>query len=427
MLCLSWFGVGENGIYRMTQKNKPGYPLPSGELGEDEIVCQLVYLPNRNEYWQALLGAISYMSTWKAWERDAGKRGKDAAANWREAFELTIGCWRMTCLEDLTNTVTDILELMQTRKDCCDDNITYLPTEEPETEIEPWEGDPPDYYGETSVEDWEEWMSHVCYNAHLYVDYLAHAGDQLLKAFTTSSIFIGVIAALLSLLAFSGIGLPIAFGLAAGIVSGIILTGTLLTFEDTEEDIEDARDAIVCAILHDGDIGAEVEAALGSGADWDLFYQFIDYASARAIIYEGGYGSSFLPTETSEDCGCETRVVKLNADTMTGHSTLELNSKNMTDPTFEWEEISFYFVEDSTSVPKNASITGISHTPTPVNDGTDGTYLLFDKDSVEVYHSDVFPPLPITGCRLHIMDNRSVDPPPPYSIEFDATITWEDL
>ena len=94
-------------------KTNPDYPLPEGELGEDEIVCQLVYLPDRPEYWQALLTEIHFLATWQAWERDDDKRGKDAASNWREAFELTMECWRMTCLEDLQANVASILALLQ--------------------------------------------------------------------------------------------------------------------------------------------------------------------------------------------------------------------------------------------------------------------------------------------------------------------------
>lgn len=293
----------------MTQKNIPGYPLPSGELGEDEIVCQLIYLPNRPEYWQALLASVHYLSTWRAWDRDADKRGKDAASNWRAAFELTIGCWRMTCLEELTATVTDILELLQTRKDCCDDNITYLPVDPITTDIVPDEGDPPDFYGETAVSDWPDWEEHVCYNAHKYVDYLAHAGDQLYIAVENNSIFLGLIAALLTLLSFSGIGLPIAFGLAAAVVAGLALGGTIVTFEETEASIEASRDLIVCAILRNSGLGEAVETALSSGLDWDLFYQFIPYESALATIYEGGIGTEYLPTETRDDCFCEEELL----------------------------------------------------------------------------------------------------------------------
>lgn len=286
----------------MTQKNPPGYPLPDGELGEDEIVCQLIYLPNRPEYWQALLAGIHYFSTWRAWERDADKRGQDAAANWRVAFELTMECWRMTCLEDLTTTVTDILELLQTKKDCCDDNVSYLPTEEVETEIDPGVGDPPENYGETPVEDWDEWSQYLCYSAHKYVDYLAHTGSEMFFLMEVGTISLGVAAAFLTLLAASGVGLPIAFGTAAAIVGGISLLGTITTFLNSADSIEAARDDIVCAIMQNGDLAGAVEAALSSGLDWDVWYSWVPYDTALAIMYEGGHDGEFLAAEVSEDC-----------------------------------------------------------------------------------------------------------------------------
>lgn len=289
----------------MRQKDQPGYPLPDGVLGEDEIICQLVFMPDRPEYWQAFLGAYSYMCTWRAWERDDDKRGKDAAANWREAFELTIGCWRMACLEELQENIEAIRILLENRKDCCDDNITYLPGDEVDTDIDPGVGDPPDYYGETEVADWDEWNLYLCYNAHKYVDYLAHVGAQMQTAVTTGSMYIGLVAAGLTLLAASGIGLPVAFVIAAAITSGIVLTATLLTFDGSEDAIEDARYDIVCAIMHNYGLADAVELALESGLDWDLFYQFIQYDTALAIMYEGGHDGEFLPAETLDDCACE--------------------------------------------------------------------------------------------------------------------------
>lgn len=289
----------------MTQKNPPGYPLPDGELGEDEIVCQLIYLPDRPEYWRALLAAIHYMSTWRAWERDIDKRGKDAAANWRAAFELTIGCWRMTCLEDLTTAVQEILDTLQTKKDCCDDNITYLPVEPVTTDIVPDEGDPPEFYGETEVIDWDDWKEHVCHNAHAYVDYLAHAGDTLNETARYSAVTLGVIAALMVLLAASGLIFPMSFAAIAAIVGGLGILGTTTTFLGSEEAILEARTAIVCAILSGSGLAEAVEDALGSGLDWDLFYQWVLYDDALAIIYEGGIGEQYLPADKRDDCECE--------------------------------------------------------------------------------------------------------------------------
>ena len=285
----------------MTQ-NMPGYPLPSGELGEDEIVCQLVYLPDRDEYWQALFAAIHFMSTWTAWERDDSKRGKDAAANWREAFEMTVECWRMACLDDITDRMDIIIDMIGLKKDCCDDNLTYSPQTEVVTEIEPEEGDAPDYYGETAVTDWDDWLEHVCYNAHVYVDTLIHQAEQMDAATVTVSWTIGLIAAGLAALSFVGIGLAVVYGLAALTAGGLISAVTEGVFSSTASDIETARDDIVCALLQGTSLSDAVEGALSSGLDWDLFFQFADYDSATAIIYDGGYGTEYLSAETKDDC-----------------------------------------------------------------------------------------------------------------------------
>lgn len=289
----------------MTQVNPPGYPLPDGELGEDKIVCQLVYLPDRPEYWQALLAAVHYFSTWTAWERDDDKRGKDAASNWRAAFELTIGCWRMTCLEGLIDDVAAILALMEQRKDCCDDNVTFGPQDEVETDIDPGVGDPPEFYGETAIETWDEWEEHVCYNAHLYVDNLKNIGDTLFQIVKENSLYLGVIAAVLVIAAFAGIGAPVAYLLASSVTALVAGSATILTFADSPDDIEAAREDIVCALMNGGDLAAVIESALGSDTAWDLFYKWVPYDTAMAIIHEGGHDGEFLPAETRDDCDCE--------------------------------------------------------------------------------------------------------------------------
>ena len=282
----------------------PGYLLPAGECYTEELACAIVFYPDKPEYRRALLGSIVYLSTWLAWERDSEKRGKDAARAWKDAVDETVECWTMSCFEELIADVATIRQLMETKKDCCDENVTYFPTEEPSTEIEPLIGDPPELYGETEVADWDDWLEHVCYNAHAYVDYLISTSYQLQNAVNISSIFIGLISSALVLLAFSGIGLPIAFGLAAAVVTGIALGATATTFQSTGTHFETARTDIVCAILNGADLADAIETALSSGTDWDLFYQFVDYDSAIAILYEGGYGSDYLPSETSDTCEC---------------------------------------------------------------------------------------------------------------------------
>lgn len=285
-------------------KAPPGYQLPAGECYTDDLACTLVFYPDKEEYRRALLGSIVYLSNWLAWERDSGKRGKDAARAWKNAVDETLECWTMACFEELMADVARIRDLMETRKDCCDENVTYYPTEEPTTEIIPLVGDPPALYGETAIADWDEWTEHVCYNAHKYVDYLKDTAGQIKDAVSINSIYLGLIAAALAVLSFTGIGLPIAFGLAALVVTGLVTSATLSTFSDTADDFESARDEIVCAITKGYDLPQAIEAALGSGTDWDLFYQWIDYDAALAILYEGGYDTEYLPTEMRDDCLC---------------------------------------------------------------------------------------------------------------------------
>lgn len=285
-------------------KVQPGYLLPDGECYTDDLACTLVFYPDKPEYRRALLGSIVYLSNWLAWERDSAKRGKDAARAWKNAVDETLECWTMTCLEDLIANVDAIRILLENKKDCCDDNVSYYPTEEPTTDIEPFVGDPPAFYGETAVTDWDDWAEHVCYNANKYVDYLKNTAGQINEAVALSSIFIGLVGAALALLAFSGIGLPIAFALAAGVVTGLVLGATVVTFEDTADSFEAARDDIVCAIINGYNLPYQIETALSSGTDWDLFYQFVDYDAALAIVMDGGYGTEYLPSETSDACAC---------------------------------------------------------------------------------------------------------------------------
>lgn len=284
---------------------QPGYPLPDGELGEDDIVCQLVYLPDRPEYWQAFLGALSYMTTWRAWERDDDKRGKDAASNWREAFELTMECWRMTCLDDLKSDVSDILDYLRSQEPCCDENITYGDTTIYITTIIPGVGDPPDYYGETEVDDWDDWKEHLCYNAHLWVDELISNANSMETALSLGGLGLALLAYAYGAFNFLFMHGELNQSTLLLRLVNTIAGYSIALFSDAADDIETARDDIICAIMLGGDVADAVEDALASGDAWDLIYQFVDYDSAMAVLYEGGDGDDdFLSSETRDDCTC---------------------------------------------------------------------------------------------------------------------------
>lgn len=285
------------------RKNPPGYPLPAGELGSDDIVCQLVYLPDQPEYWQALYSAIGYFATWRAWERDDDKRGKDAASNWRAALELTTECWRMTCLDEITDRMDDIIAMLAMKKDCCDDNIVYGPGTEVTTEIEPDVGDPPDYYGETAVTDWDDWREHVCHNAHVWVDSLVWQANEMDVLTQLGGVTIGAVGAGLLLLGAAGLLIAVPYAAVALTAAGILAAGSFVIFLTTADDIEDAREDIVCALIQGGSVHDVIEDALGAASlDWLLFFSQIPYDNVTAIIYEGGFESEYLPADLRDDC-----------------------------------------------------------------------------------------------------------------------------
>ncbi|GAI68311.1 unnamed protein product, partial [marine sediment metagenome] len=258
----------------MPQVNQPGYPLPDGELGEDDIVCQLVFLPDRPEYWQAFLGAYHYLCTWRAWERDADKRGKDAAANWREAFELTMECWRMACLEQLQQDVSDILETLRKMDPCCDggdptDGDQYT---DPVTD---GEGDVPQPiidsgYAE-DVDDWEGFDDYKCMIAHVVVDSMEAklrkiaplvddvgwvTGGMVALAAIVSVIWTGALTFIVG-------GLILSVGAVAYLYDAMISGSGLLTLAD---DIQASHDELVCA-FYKGDSSQDSVDALKDEID----------------------------------------------------------------------------------------------------------------------------------------------------------------
>lgn len=281
----------------------PGYPLPAGVLGNDEIVCQLVYLPDRAEYWQALYSAIGYFATWKAWHRGDDKRGKDAASDWRTALELTTECWRMTCLSDITDRMDIMIDLLGNQPGCCG-ATTIGPIITVVTNIEPGVGDDPTEWGETEVEDWAEWNEYICYHAHRYVDSLIESAKVLDFAVSLGNYTIEVLRLMHAGLNYIWEGTPVGLGRVMEIYQGFIDGVDLVSeFDGLADKFEAARQDIVCAIVQGGSLSDEVEDAIDNNIVWLLFYVFTDYGGLQAIIYEGTIdGTEYLAPVKRDDC-----------------------------------------------------------------------------------------------------------------------------
>lgn len=265
-------------------KSAPGYPLPSGELGSDDIVCQLVYLPDRPEYWQALMGALSYMATWRAWERDSDKRGKDAAADWRNALELTTECWRMACLQELQDDVAEILAIMQLGNPCCDD-MDITDGDQYTDRVEDGEGDVPqniiDAGYADDAEDWDGFADYKCMISHVAVNQMSARLNELNELVNEYGAIAGSAAAIAAILAviFATGGVAIVFGLVAGVGAVSLLYESLMGFPllgNLADKVDTNHDELVCAIYFaDGDAAALI--ALNDKID-ELF------TSAEAVI-----------------------------------------------------------------------------------------------------------------------------------------------
>lgn len=285
-------------------KREIGYPLPDGDAFTEEMECAIIYYPAKAEYRQALLGSVSFLATWRAWERDTDKRGKDAADAWRLALELTMGCWNMACIETLIENQEFMLEWMATHSlDCCE-GTTYGDTTIITTIIIPFVGDPPDYYGETAISDWDDWAEHVCFNANAWVDILIENALVLEEGLLAGGVGMGMLAYVLAGIAFIATGGLLAIPvIMLGAASLLALEGSG-TFSDAADDLETGRDDIVCALLNGLDVGQAVEDAIGSGLAWTTVFSLLNYDTPTAIIYEGGGQDSYLSSETDDSCFC---------------------------------------------------------------------------------------------------------------------------
>ena len=248
-------------------QQQPGYPLPAGDLGNDEIVCQLVFLPNRPEYWQAFISSLHYFATWRAWERDTDKRGKDAASDWSQANELTMECWRMTCLQTLQDNVAEILAIMQLGNQCCDDqDITG--GERYTDRVTDGEGDVPqnviDAGYATDTSDWAGFDDYKCMISHVTVNQMEARLREIAEVVDSAGPYLALAAALSAIIGVivTAGGLAIVFGMLTGIGVVSALYYALTEFgpvDDLADDVATNHDELACAIYNaDGDEGALV-------------------------------------------------------------------------------------------------------------------------------------------------------------------------
>lgn len=281
-----------------------GYLLPAGDTYEEDLECIILFYPNRRKYRQALFGSLDYLGTWLAWERDDEKRGQGAALSWKLANEATRECIAMGTCDTLLELLVQIEKNTRT---CCGESnyVQYGPNIIVTTTIVPGSGGAPTHYGETAVADWDEWSEYVCYHAHAYVDDLIDTAEKLHTAVTIGGYVLDFIAHLFSIVQWRMVEdlVPVNFSVIQAIFNALGEAGIVNEFDDLADDFETSRDDIVCSLMQGTSLEAAVFAVVGSGVLWDTYYQWLDYETSTAIIYEGELPDvGYLTPIKKDDC-----------------------------------------------------------------------------------------------------------------------------
>ncbi|MCK5430910.1 MAG: hypothetical protein KAI94_15635 [Anaerolineales bacterium] len=305
-------------------KNK-GYPLPAGDAFTEEMACTLVFYPDKPEYRRALGGSLAYLTTWLAWEKESEHKGIDAALAWQIAYDLTLECWQMACLESLQDDVAEILSIMQMGQSCCDeqdvtdgnqytDRVTDGVGDVPQNIIDAGYAD--------DAADWAGFDDYKCMIVHVSVNQMEARLREIAPIVNSYGAVFGGIAALAAILAvvFSTAGLAIVFGLVAGVGSVAILYESLMEGDLLlllADKITTNHDALACAMyISDGDEGAL--AALNDKID-ELFtapeaiiLKNMNNGPTIKALYSGRYDQQDIAEQLSNagyelddfDCSC---------------------------------------------------------------------------------------------------------------------------
>jgi hypothetical protein len=315
------------------EKNK-GYLLPPGEAYTDDMACTLVFYPDKPEYRRALGGSLAYLATWIAWEKESEHKGIDAALSWKTAYDLTMDCWNMACLEELQDNVAEILAIMQMGNPCCDeqdvsDGDRYT------DRVTDGEGDVPQNiidagYADDAA-DWEAFDDYKCMISHVIVDQLDARLLEIAPIVNQFGMVFGGAIALAGILAavFSAGSVAFIYGLiaATGTVGALyanLLEGDLLQILAGK--VSDNHDELACAVYQsDGDEGALV--ALNDKID-ELFsvveaiiVKSLNLGPTLKALYSGRYDQQDI-AELLEEAGYDVDDFECTCDFPVGEFQL---------------------------------------------------------------------------------------------------------
>ena len=246
---------------------------------------------------------------WKATYRDFDYDYSDYDELQLEVADLHHNLTMPVNIADIIPYIDEIETLLRSLQGlgvCCDD-VRPIAEKYRSPLIDDWPTTPPETWGGETVADADDWFDLVCGAANNYVDTLKDANNEVERLVTYAALGVGAVAGLLTLLAGAGLILPIAYGVAAALTTTLIGGATAATFSGVDEDLEENRGAIVCAILNGtlSDVEQAIRDAVGELA-WGLFYSWIDLENAYNVIISGTNGQDNLPIlRGSENCECD--------------------------------------------------------------------------------------------------------------------------
>ena len=250
-------------------KPSMGYLLPAGDAYESDLQCMILFYPDRKEYRQALFGSLDYLATWLAWERDAEKRGQDAARSWRAAVLATRECIEMgTC-----DTMLDLLTLIEanTRACWCAGEEDFTEGEQYSDVVLDGEGDVPqniiDAGYAADAADWDGFFEYKCMISHVMITNMEWQLREMLPHMDSTGRVIGgvaTIAAVLAVIVATG-GSALVLSIILGVAVSATVASFLLELGDVgTEALADAvasdHEELACAIYNsDGSAAALVD------------------------------------------------------------------------------------------------------------------------------------------------------------------------
>jgi len=269
-------------------------------------------------HFQQLLLTLVPMLKWRATYNRAGYD----YADWDTLLALVDGgideLMGGIMLSDIIGYIDEIetkLDQLINKADCClPDGITtfFAPVPLSATPDYPYDGETyPATYAGITMDDLADYQAHLCGAANSMIDNIIAGLETVQTQWGVGGAMFGVVAAFLSLVAgFTLVGIPVAIAIAAGSSAAIIAAGAGIAglYSGTADDIETARNALICLALHDtpANFAAGMEALVPT-LSWSTLLQYLDYNDMIASLYSGQVaGENITVTPTTENCTCAT-------------------------------------------------------------------------------------------------------------------------